>query len=117
MEQIQDNKPTEAICRYTAKKLILAKKSSAEIRQALLEKGMDEKSADELVADITNQLNTEKKEIAEKDMRHGALWCIGGILVTVLTYSAAGGHGTYIIAWGAMLFGAIQFFKGLFNIE
>ena len=46
----------------------------------------------------------------------GALWCVGGILVTSLSYSAAansptGGH--YFMAWGAILFGGIQFFKGL----
>jgi hypothetical protein len=44
---------------------------------------------------------------------HGALWCIGGILLTVGSYSAASGGGTYVIAWGAILFGALQFFKGL----
>ncbi len=46
----------------------------------------------------------------------GAMWCAGGIIVTVLTYYAAAssaGGGTYIIAWGAIVFGAIQFFRGL----
>ena len=44
----------------------------------------------------------------------GALWCVGGILVTALTYNAVketGGH--YIIAWGAILFGGLQFLKGI----
>jgi len=48
-------------------------------------------------------------------MIYGALWCGGGILITALTYTMAIGGGTYIIAWGAILFGAIQFFKGLLN--
>ena len=51
-------------------------------------------------------------------MIFGALWCVGGIVVTAVTYSSAvsspgGGH--YIIAWGAIVFGAVQFFKGLFQ--
>ena len=49
-------------------------------------------------------------------MFRGALWCGGGILVTVVTYLAAEnspGGGTYVVAWGAILFGAIQFFRGL----
>jgi hypothetical protein len=48
-------------------------------------------------------------------MMFGALWCIGGLLVTVLTYQAAAGGegGKYVVAWGAMLFGAIQFFRGV----
>ncbi|MCX6830010.1 MAG: hypothetical protein NT002_12135 [candidate division Zixibacteria bacterium] len=51
----------------------------------------------------------------QKNMLVGALWCIGGIIVTVATYQAAvsRGGGTYFITWGAILFGAIQFFRGL----
>lgn len=48
-------------------------------------------------------------------MLYGALWCIGGIVITVVTYSAASGGGTYVVAWGAIIFGFIQFVKGLSN--
>ena len=54
-----------------------------------------------------------------KIMLFGALWCIGGILVTAITYSAAAsssGGGSYFVAYGAIIFGAIQFFKGLFML-
>ena len=52
----------------------------------------------------------------QNNMIFGALWCVGGIVVTAVTYSSAvsspgGGH--YIIAWGAIVFGAVQFFKWL----
>jgi hypothetical protein len=53
-----------------------------------------------------------RREDAEKDMLHGALWCVGGIVVTVATYAAASGGGAYVVAWGAILFGAIQFLRG-----
>ena len=43
----------------------------------------------------------------------GAIVCVGGIVVTVATYQSAQGGGHYIIAWGAIIFGAIQFFRGL----
>lgn len=37
-----------------------------------------------------------------------------GIVVTAVTYgSASRGGGTYIVAWGPMVFGAIRLFKGL----
>jgi hypothetical protein len=55
---------------------------------------------------------------AEKRMFSGALWCVGGILVTLITYFSAASSpsgGTYIVAWGAIVFGALQFFQGLFN--
>ena len=56
---------------------------------------------------------------AEHNLTVAALWCIGGITVTVCTYSLAtaspeGSH--YFVAWGAILFGGIQFLKGLFSI-
>ncbi len=46
----------------------------------------------------------------------GGLWCAGGTLVTVLTLSAASGGGTYVVAWGAILFGGIQMLRGLYQI-
>jgi hypothetical protein len=52
---------------------------------------------------------------ARKNMLYGALWCIGGIIVTVTTYSAASGGGTYIVAWGAILFGGLQFLSGVYQ--
>jgi hypothetical protein len=56
-----------------------------------------------------------QREVAGKNMLHGALWCIGGVIVTVGTYSAAGPGDTYFIAWGAILFGSLQFLKGFFQ--
>jgi len=53
---------------------------------------------------------------AEKRMLYGALWCVGGILVTVVSYASAARSpfgGTYIVAWGAIVFGALRFFQGL----
>jgi hypothetical protein len=49
-------------------------------------------------------------------MAIGAAICVVGILVTAVTYSAASHGGHYIVAWGAIVFGAIQFFKGLFQL-
>lgn len=53
---------------------------------------------------------------ATEQMIYGAVWCIGGLLVTGVSYIAAvsspfGGH--YIIAWGAVVFGAVRFIEGL----
>jgi hypothetical protein len=53
------------------------------------------------------------REVGKKNMLIGATWCIGGILVTAMTYQTATGGGHYIVAWGAILFGAIQFLRGL----
>jgi hypothetical protein len=50
-----------------------------------------------------------------QNMLYGSLWCIGGLAVTAVTYQIAAedGGGHYLLAWGAILFGAIQFLRGL----
>jgi hypothetical protein len=51
---------------------------------------------------------------ADRNMLVGGLWCVGGIVVTWVTYSAASsGGGSYVVAWGAIIFGALRFFRGL----
>jgi len=51
-----------------------------------------------------------------RDIVCGSLWLIIGIVVTAGTYliAAEAGGGRYIVAWGAMLFGGLQFLRGLF---
>lgn len=57
--------------------------------------------------ELEYQRAQEKKAHARKDMIYGALWCVGGTIFTVAD--------TGFIFWGAILFGGIQFFKGLAN--
>jgi hypothetical protein len=58
------------------------------------------------------------KAVGQRNMLVGALWCIGGTVVTVVTYNIASSSpsgGTYFVAWGAIIFGGIQFLKGVFQ--
>jgi hypothetical protein len=67
--------------------------------------------------DVKDQtLKRAYRKVGVKNMLFGALWCFGGIVVTAMTYQAASNGGHYIIAWGAVLFGAIQFLRGLFQV-
>jgi TonB family protein len=43
----------------------------------------------------------------------GAVFFFGGIAITAITYAAAEGGGTYVLAWGAIVFGFIQMIRGL----
>lgn len=52
---------------------------------------------------------------AKRNMVVGGLWCGGGLAVTLYTYVAASGGGTYVVAWGAIIFGGWQFVKGLIH--
>jgi len=52
---------------------------------------------------------------AEKQMISGALWCVGGLFVTIYTFVSAVNSpvgGVYIVTWGAIVFGARQYFRG-----
>lgn len=53
-----------------------------------------------------------KKKAGRTKMVLGALLCLAGIIVTVGSYLAAGSGGSCILAWGAILFGALLFLWG-----
>lgn len=55
---------------------------------------------------------------AQRDLLVGGVVCVIGVVVTVVTFSAASGPGggRYVVAWGAILFGGIQFLKGLIGV-
>lgn len=84
--------------------------SSQEIQSMLVEQGLERTVAATIVANL-NQARTDAiHKVGRKNIFFGAAWCIGGIVLTAATYNDGG---TVIIAWGAIVFGAIQFFRGL----
>ncbi len=52
---------------------------------------------------------------ATTNMLVGGLVCVVGLVITVgsCVASSGPGGGSYVVAWGAIVFGAIQFFRGL----
>ena len=90
-------------------------KSDNEIQKGIMENGLDEEHS----ILIIKSLESKAKEILDAhdtNMIVGGLICTVGIAITLWTYSAAAtGGGSYIVAWGAILFGAIRFFRGLSN--
>lgn len=114
-EKIDQQEIVNQIYGFTADMLYNQKKSIEETKAALIENGLRAEDADVVIANLQNQYKQEKREAGNKNMLYGALWCVGGLLVTILTYSAASDGGTYVVAWGAVIFGAIQFFKGVFQ--
>jgi len=87
----------------------------AAINEAIKRKIIENKTDLETkyLINVSNQNTNEendlvtKREKAKNDMIYGAIWCIGGTLLTLA-------HIGYIF-WGAILFGGIQFFRGLVN--
>jgi hypothetical protein len=84
------------------------------VEDELVRLGLDERTAAALVDRIHGVLDNARKEKAQRDMAWGGIICVVGIVITAGTYSAAsGGGGSYVVAWGAIIFGAIRFFRGL----
>lgn len=50
---------------------------------------------------------------ARKDIIAGALWCVGGLAVTYLTYYFAKPGASYTVASGAIIYGGFQGLRGL----
>lgn len=111
-------------------------KSAAEVQKDLVAKGMEHDSAASVVEKImTERLRQASErarlmaqrereraayrrriialraEAARQGMAVGAIICLAGILVTLLGYSAAPNVGVYLLAWGAILFGAVRFLR------
>ena len=89
----------------------------ADIEKNLVARGLDAETAATVVRNLQEARSKALAEAGGKNMLYGALWCVGGIVVTAVTYQSASGRGggSYVVAWGAILFGAIQFVQGLFQ--
>ncbi len=86
--------------------------SDADIKKGLIKKGLDETSAEEMMQSREELL---KKMIDEHDtqMLTGAAVCVIGSIITIWTFTKADAEGgMYVVAWGAIIFGAIRFLKG-----
>lgn len=87
-----------------------------DVTAMLVEGGFTETEASGLVGNILQGIRrrqTEREAAARKDMLIGGIILVIGIAITVITHYNASGGGTYVVAWGAMLVGAIRFFSGM----
>jgi hypothetical protein len=97
-------------------------KGKDKIVKDLVKKGWAKEAVIERVDSVEQAIEEYKRspegrrELASKYKRmmiFGLLWVVGGIVATVATYEAASEGGVYFIFWGAVIFGAIDFFRGL----
>ena len=59
-------------------------------------------------------LREERSAAATKDIVIGLLLLVVGLVITAATYSSAAREGgTYVVAYGPVIFGAIRIFRGL----
>lgn len=53
---------------------------------------------------------------ARRNMVIGGFVCFAGLALTLLTIAASTVTGVYMFAWGAIVFGAAQFFRGAIQL-
>src|SRR5689334_14026066 len=105
--EVSQTDAVSQIYNYAANLLVNENKNAEEVKDALVQKGLSVDAAYTIVRSVEDQISKGHKERATKDMIYGALWCVGGTVATVANIG--------FIFWGAILFGGIQFFKGLIN--
>jgi hypothetical protein len=107
--QTTDHQVDDYLYQYAANLLANGKKSGAEVEHLLMLKGLPADSASAVVQELEGPIRAAKKAQAKKDMLHGGLWCVGG---TALTMAHIG-----FVFWGAIIFGGVQFIKGVTNLK
>ncbi len=100
-------------------------KRPAQIAKELEKQGLSKENAAALVGQGQQALKAyqespEGRQVMaakyKRAMLSGVLWAIGGIVVTVISYNLARSGsfgGTYVIAWGAVLYGIYDLIRGL----
>ncbi len=107
--QTTDQQTEGYLYQYAANLLASGKKSGAEVERLLMLKGLPADDASTIVRELEEPIRDAKKAQAKKDMLHGGLWCLGG---TALTMAHIG-----FVFWGAIIFGGVQFIKGVTNLK
>ncbi len=82
------------------------KETEQEVFEPIVERPDNEEPAIEATAD-------EALKAARRNMTLGLLWCVGGLVFTLLSYYFTEAGGRYVIATGAIAWGAIQALNGL----
>lgn len=118
---------TEQLAQYVANSLTEGKGKGG-ITKTLVKQGWSKETAAQFVDDIEQEVNRRAEEYRstpegrqtmarqyKRHMLYGILWAGGGVAVTIATYEAASEGGWFIVASGAIIFGIIDFFRGLFG--
>ena len=90
---------------YAEHLLLAEQKSVYEVRQALVERGLDIDRAQNVLTAIEDDLQAAEKTRAQRDVLFGSLWLVGGIIATVAQ--------VHVVFWGAILIGAVLFGRGV----
>jgi hypothetical protein len=108
-DSIQGRRP---LYQLAAQELALGK-TTADVERMLVEQGMDRSTASTAVAEVASVEAATHLEVARSKIQRGALFLAVGFVVTSVTYMfASSAGGSYLVAWGAILYGLYEISKG-----
>ena len=96
---------------------ITQNKNKEETINILLERGYDEKVIVEKFNETEALANQKRKQAGSEDVILGSYWFFGGLAITLYTWTIAveAGGGSYIFAYGPMIYGAVKIFNGKYK--
>jgi hypothetical protein len=79
--------------------------------------GIEPEEAEHVVSEISKKCAESDREQGQKNIVYGALWFIGGLVVTLGSYTLAknAGGGMYLVTSGALVWGGVQFLYGVYQ--
>jgi hypothetical protein len=104
---------TEALINHAAEQMVKGSSNDVIVND-LISRGVSRGEAQDIVGQLRAVHSRAMKEAGQRNMVVGALFFFGGLAVTVLTFSMSTGAGG-ILAYGAIIGGAIQFCRGLYQ--
>jgi len=102
--QIIDEEYIQSLYEYAADLMVNQDYDQDETINALMEKGVDFNNAVTITKELQDVISEEKSGEAGTDIVMGLVFAIGGLLLSM---------NTNYIFYGAVIYGAIRFFKGL----
>ncbi|WP_443938346.1 hypothetical protein [Pedobacter sp. MW01-1-1] len=90
---------------YAANLLVMEKYSPSRAIAALINQGINQSDADEVVSNVELQIKQASQTKAKKDVFYGGLFLIAGAAATLADIG--------FFFWGAILYGGYQFITGI----
>ncbi|WP_435008450.1 hypothetical protein P12x_005660 [Tundrisphaera lichenicola] len=111
---MSNGRAVEAACGYVAHQIHLGVEPWR-IEQSLTERGFSGESASTLVRNVKQARSRVLQEAGRRDIVFGALWCFLGLALSAISFrmAVASGGGRMLLAWGPILFGGLQFLRGM----
>ena len=104
----------DSVYRYAADRL-QAGKHPDRVADELEDGGLSGDDADAVVDQLQRAIDDAQRGQGKRNMLFGGLWLFGGLAVTIGTMMGNAG-GKIFFAWGAIVFGGLQFFRGVYQV-